>query len=154
MKLKDMITDIRHIGIIVRDAEKSTNVFKNLLDLDDDEVLLVPTEITKGESKYSFIPIGGTELELIEPISENFTKMLGNPAEGINHMAFTVKDIEEAVSLMNKKGVRLGHVTKKGILDMKRSKVAYFNPDDTDGILIEFVQPKEGMEDALTKNTD
>lgn len=153
MGVKDLISNIRHIGIIVKDAEKSTNVFKNLFDLEDDEILMVPTNVTQGESKYAFIPVGGTELELIEPISERFKKMLGNPVEGINHMAFTVKDIEGAVTLMEKKGIRLGHVTKDGILDMKRSRVAYFNPEDTDGILIEFVEPKEGMEEEMSKFT-
>ena len=42
---------------------------------------------------------------------------------------------------MQNKGVRLGHVTKDAILDMPRSRVAYFNKEDTGGILIEFVQP-------------
>ena len=149
MGMKDLIIDIRHIGIIVKDAKKSTNIFKNLFDVEDDEILIVPTEVTLGGSIYSFIPVGGTELELIEPISEDFKELLGNPVDGINHIAFTVKDIEEAVTLMKKKGVRLGHVSKDGILDMKRSKVAYFNPEDTDGILIEFIEPKEGMEDAI-----
>jgi catechol 2,3-dioxygenase-like lactoylglutathione lyase family enzyme len=91
--------------------------------------------------------VGGTELALIEPISKNFKKLLGNPVEGLNHIAFTVKDIEEAVTLMKKKGVRLGHVTKDGIRDMGRSKMAYFNPEDTDGILMEFVEPKGEMKD-------
>jgi catechol 2,3-dioxygenase-like lactoylglutathione lyase family enzyme len=69
--------------------------------------------------------------------------MLGNPPAGINHIAFTVTSIEEAVTRMKEKGVRLGHVTRDGILDMGRSKVAYFNPEDTGGILIEFVEPVE-----------
>ena len=43
---------------------------------------------------------------------------------------------------MKDKGVRLGHVTPDAILDMPRSRVAYFNQDDTAGILIEFVQPR------------
>ena len=51
--------------------------------------------------------------------------------------------VAQAVKLMDKKGVRLGHVTRDGILDRGRSKVACFNPEDTDGILIEFVEPKE-----------
>jgi len=69
--------------------------------------------------------------------------MMGNPKPGMNHVAFTVTDIEEAVENMKAKGVRLGHVTKDGILDMKRSKVAYFNPEDTGGVLLEFVEPVE-----------
>ena len=136
-----MITSLRHIGIIVKNAEKSTGLFKNFFDLRDDEIEVVPSDVTKGESRYTFIPVGGINLELIQPISEQFKEMLGNPVEGVNHIAFTVKDIEEAVRLMGKKGVRLGHVTKDSILDMGRSKIAYFDPEDTDGILIEFVEP-------------
>jgi len=143
MKMSEIITSLRHIGIIVKDAEKSKEFFKNLFDLEDDDVKIVSSDITKGESSFAFIPAGGIELELIQPISDHFKELVGNPPEGINHFAFTVTDIEEAVQLMEKKGVRLGHVTKDGILDMGRSKVAYFNPEDTDGILIEFVEPRE-----------
>ena len=144
MKMSEIITGLRHIGIIVKDAEKSKGFFKDLFDLEDDDVSIVSSDITKGESAFAFIPVGGMELELIQPISEHFRELVGNPPAGINHFAFTVKDIEEAVQLMKQKGVRLGHVTKDGILDMGRSKVAYFNPEDTDGILIEFVEPREG----------
>ena len=44
---------------------------------------------------------------------------------------------------MKKKSVRLGHVTPDAILDMPKSRVAYFNKVDTAGILIEFVEPRE-----------
>ena len=144
MRMSELITSLRHIGIIVRDAEKSTKLFKDLFDLQEEDITIVSPDVTKGESSFSFIPAGGIELELIQPISDHFKELVGNPPEGINHFAFNVKDIEEAVQLMGKKGVRLGHVTKDGILDMGRSKVAYFNPEDTDGILIEFVEPREG----------
>ena len=40
---------------------------------------------------------------------------------------------------MSRKGFHVGHVTKDGILDMQRSRVAYFNPQDTGGMLIELV---------------
>jgi len=144
MRMSELITSLRHIGIIVRDAEKSTKLFKDLFDLQEEDITIVSPDVTRGESSFSFIPAGGIELELIQPISDHFKELVGNPPEGINHFAFTVTDIEKAVLLMEEKGVRLGHVTKEGILDMGRSKVAYFNPEDTDGILIEFVEPREG----------
>jgi methylmalonyl-CoA/ethylmalonyl-CoA epimerase len=143
MKIKNLITKVRHIGIIVSDADESTEVFKEMFDLIDDEVLVVPTQVTGGGSKYSFVPVGGTELELIEPITASFKELLGNPPPGINHLAFCVTDIQLAVELMEKKGIRLGHVTPTGILDTGRSRVAYFNPADTGGILFEFVEEKE-----------
>lgn len=142
MRVKELIKNVRHIGVIARDAKDSTNVLQNMFDLTDDEVTVMGTDVTGGGSIYSFIPVGGSEFELIEPISDEFKAMLGDPPAGINHVAFTVTDIEQAVSLMQKKGIRLGHVTKNGILDTGRSKVAYFNPADTGNILMEFVEPK------------
>ena len=81
------------------------------------------------------------EFELIQCISENFETLFDSPQVRINHIAYMVKGFEKAVAQMKENGVRLGHVTKDGILDMKRSKVAYFNVEDTDGLLVEFVEP-------------
>ena len=142
VKIKDLILNLRHIGVIAHDAIKTTDVLKNLFDLENEEVTIMSANDTGGGSIYSFLPIGGTELELIEPISEEFNNILGNPEKGINHIAFTVKDLKTTVKLMGDKGIRLGHVTKNGIIDTGRSIVAYFNPEDTGGILIEFVEPK------------
>lgn len=144
MRVSDLITAVRHIGIIVDNVESSLNLYQRLFDIDDSRIRLVPPagEPTP-DTRFAFLPIGGTEFELIEPISENFRNFLGNPKPGINHIAFTVSDIDRAVALMQAKGIRLGHVTKDGILDMKTSRVAYFNPDDTGGVLIEFVQPAD-----------
>ena len=143
--MKDMIGKVRHLGVIVDDLDSSIEIYKKLYDIEDHEIKIVPEprDPLEKDTRFAFIPVGGMEYELIHPISDGFKKMVGNPKPGINHIAFTVTDIEEAVENMKAKGVRLGHVTRNGILDMKRSKVAYFNPEDTGGILIEFVEPVE-----------
>ena len=138
-----MITKIRHIGIIVNNAFKTAEMYKNLLGLRDEDIKFVPPKGTETDTIFAFIPVGDIELELIQPITENFRTFLGNPREGINHIAFIVKNLDEAVQQMSEKGIRLGHVTKDGILDMQRSRVAYFNPQDTGGMLIELVEPKK-----------
>lgn len=145
MKIGNMITKVRHLGVIVDDLDSSVEQYKKLFDIENKDVKIFPPPGSGAEkdTRFAFIPVGGMEFELIHPISESFKKMLGNPPSGINHIAFTVTDIKKAVELMKAKGVRLGHVTKDGILDMKRSKVAYFDPEDTGGILVEFVEPIE-----------
>ena len=144
--MKDMIGKVRHLGVIVDDLDSSIEIYKKLYDIEDHEIKIVPEpgDPRAQDTRFAFIPVGGMEYELIHPISDNFKEMVGNPSLGMNHIAFTVTDIEEAVENMKAKGVRLGHVTRDGIMDMKRSKVAYFNPEDTGGILIEFVEPVEG----------
>ncbi len=144
-KMCDMITTVRHLGVVVEDLDSSVALYQKLYDLDDDQVTIVPPPGSPQEkdTRFAFLPLGGMEFELIHPISESFKQLVGNPPPGINHIAFTVTDLDAAVAQMQEKGVRLGHVTRDGILDMQRSRVAYFNPEDTGGILVEFVEPKE-----------
>jgi methylmalonyl-CoA/ethylmalonyl-CoA epimerase len=142
MKTCDMILGVRHIGIYVNDLDDALAQYKKIYDIADEQIRQVPPPGTPDpQGRFAFIPIGGTEFELIQTVSEEFKQMVGNPPPGINHIAFTVSDIEKAVQHMQAKGIRLGHVTADGILDMHSSRVAYFNPQDTGGILIEFVEP-------------
>ncbi len=143
MELHDMILKVRHIGIIVSNIDEAVTIYKNFLGLNDNDIRFVPPRGTEKDALFAFIPIGEIELELIQPLTESFKMFLDNPREGINHIAFVVRDIEEAVKFMAQKGVHLGHVTRDGILFMKRSRVAYFNPAETGGMLIEFVEPVE-----------
>jgi len=144
MKISDLIVKVRHVGVIVDDVQAATALYQKLYDIDDQDVRVVPPwDVADAETRFTFVPVGGMEFELIEPISDTFKTFIGNPPAGINHIAFIVTDLNKAVELMAQKGVRLGHVTKDGILDMKRSRVAYFNPQDTGGVLLEFVEPIE-----------
>lgn len=144
MTIRDLITGVRHIGVYVEDMDSSFSTLASIFDHDPATLFQVPPANEPApDSRFAFIPVGGLDFELIQPISEKFKKLVSNPPPGINHIAFTVTDIELAVELMQRKGVRLGHVTPDGILDMPRSRVAYFNRDDTAGILIEFVQPND-----------
>jgi len=138
--MNTMITKVRHIGVVVNDVEKSIGIFKNLFDVKDEDIQFVDMGV---ECRFAFIPVAGIKLELIQPISERFKEMLGNPVEGINHIGFEARDIEELVRLLEKKGFRPGHVTKKGVMKMGRSKVVYLDPETTGGILIELVEPME-----------
>jgi methylmalonyl-CoA/ethylmalonyl-CoA epimerase len=142
-EIHTMITKIRHIGIIVDNAYETAEMYKDLLGLNDEDIRFVPPRGNETDTIFAFIPIDDIELELIQPLTESFGNFLGNPREGINHIAFVVDNIEVAVRDMEQQGIHLGHVTRDGILNMKRSRVAYFDPKDTGGMLIEFVEPIE-----------
>ena len=142
MNMDEMITKLRHVGYIVKDMDRSVNVFKKLFDVKDENIRMLTVDDTGGAGAFTFIPVGGTELELIQPISDYFKEMTGDPPEGINHIAFQVKDVEKAVKIMEGKGVHLGYITKDGIFDTGGTKIAYLDPKDTDGILIELIEVK------------
>jgi methylmalonyl-CoA epimerase len=140
MKMDDMVMKLRHIGYIVKDMDRSVNTFKKLFDLKEDDIRMLTADDTGGAGAFAFIPLGGTELELIQPISDYFKEMTGDPPEGINHIALQVKDVEKAVKIMEERGVHLGYITRDGIFDTGKTKIAYLDPKDTDGILIELVE--------------
>ena len=140
MSMDEMITKLRHVGYIVKDMDKSVNLFKKLFDVQDEDIRKLTADDTGGAGAFSFISVGGTELELIQPISDYFKEMTKDMSEGINHIAIQVKDVEQAVKEMEKKGVHLGYITKEGIFDTGKAKIAYLDPKDTDGIFIELVE--------------
>ncbi len=142
MNMDEMITKLRHVGYIVKDMDRSVKVFKKLFDVKDEDIRMLTADDTGGAGAFAFIPVGWTELELIQPISDYFKEMTGDPPEGINHIAFQVKDVEKAVKIMEGKGVHLGYITKDGIFDTGGTKIAYLDPKDTDGILIELIEVK------------
>ena len=130
----------RHVGYIVRDLKKSVADFQRLFDLRDEDIRIIPPFDLPSDSRFAFFHADGLDFELIEPISDHFKDVLFNSGVGINHICFTVDDIEAAVKDMADKGVRPGHVTPNGIIQMTHQKMIYFNPEDTGGFLIEYIE--------------
>ena len=143
MNINKGVTDLRHVGYFVEDMDESLRMFKRLFDLGDDDIRVMTAEETGGTGVFGFVSLGGVELELIQLISEDIKAMTDDPSPGINHVAFEVNDIEAVVAAMANKGFHLGYITKNGIFDTGKTKVAYLDPQDTDGHLIELVEVKD-----------
>jgi catechol 2,3-dioxygenase-like lactoylglutathione lyase family enzyme len=135
-----MKRSFRHIGYIVPDLKKSIADFQRLFDLSDEDIRIIPDFNLVADTRFAFFHADGLDFELIEPISDHFKNILFNSGVGINHICFTVENIEEAVTKMEQKGIRPGHVTPNGILTMPHQKMVYFDPQDTGGFLIEFIE--------------
>lgn len=140
MAINGKITQLRHVGYFVDNMDTTLDLFRRLFDLTDEDIRVMTTEETAGTGTFGFVSVGGTELELIQLESDQVKEMCGNPPPGISHVAFEVVDIEAVVESLQKKGFRLGYITKNGIFDNGKSKVAYLEPKDTDGHLIELVE--------------
>ena len=135
-----MKRSFRHVGYIVRDLQQSVADFQRLFNLRDEDIRIVPPFELPADSRFAFFHADGLTFELIEPISEHFKNILFNSGVGINHICFTVDDIEAAVNDMAAKGIRPGHVTPNGIITMPHQKIVYFDPKDTGGVLIEYIE--------------
>jgi methylmalonyl-CoA/ethylmalonyl-CoA epimerase len=141
MAINKKIKGLRHVGYFVNDMDKTLDMFSRLFDIDAADTRTMTAEETAGAGAFGFVTVGGTELELIQLESAEVKDMCGNPPPGISHIALEVEDIEAVVAALQERGFRLGYVTKNGIFDNGKTKIAYLEPDDTDGHLIELVEP-------------
>ena len=140
--VSDFIIGLRHVGIVTGDLAGTVSRLQEVFGIADDAVLYVPAPGEEAETRFAFFSIGGTPYEVIEPVSDHFREILLRTNTGTNHVCYNVSDLEAAVAAMAGAGVRLGHVTPDGIVSMPTFRMAYFDPADTAGVLIEFVEPR------------
>ena len=141
MSVSDYLLGLRHVGIVTEDLDAMVSRLQAIFGVADEAVLLVPAPGEPADTRFAFFSIGGTPYEVIEPVSEHFREILLKTNQGANHVCYNVSDLEAAVAAMAEQGVRLGHVTPDGIVSLPSFRMAYFDPRDTAGLLIEFVEP-------------
>ncbi|PIE34716.1 methylmalonyl-CoA epimerase [candidate division KSB3 bacterium] len=132
-----MYTKVNHIGIAVKDIEKSLEVYQDLLGLE----LEGQHEVKEQKVLTAFFPVGETHLELIQPTEGNVgvTKFLEKRGEGVHHICFEVDNIETTLSDLKARGARLIDEKPREIEDGKK-KMAFLHPKSTGGVLIELYQ--------------
>ena len=129
---------LEHIGIAVKDLDRSNELFKTLFNSPH-----YKTEAVASEGvKTSFFQTGESKIELLEASSEDspIAKFIQKKGEGIHHLAFEVVDIEFELDRLKKAGFQLIHETPKDGADNKR--IAFLHPKSTNSILIELCQEK------------
>jgi len=131
-----MLEKIDHIGIAVKSIEKTSKLLGNIL-----ELKVASEEIVEEQKvKVAFLPLGDSELELLESTSPegSIAKFIERKGEGIQHIAFKVNNIEEVLEKLKKEGVRL--IDEKPRYGAGRAKIAFLHPKSTNGILIELCE--------------
>ena len=139
-RVQDYIVNLRHVGIVTENLVATVTRLQVIFGVADAEVVFVPAPGEPADTRFAFFSIGGTPYEVIEPVSAHFRNILLNTNRGTNHVCYNVSDLSAAVAAMAEQGVRLGHVTPDGIVAFPGYRMAYFNPEDTANVLIEFVE--------------
>lgn len=127
---------IEHIGIAVKDLDKSNALFTKLFGKPP-----YKSEAVESEGvTTSFFKSGPNKIELLEATdpASPIAKFIEKKGEGIHHIAFAVKDIYAEIKRMQSEGfVVLNDIPKKGADD---KLVVFLHPKSTNGVLIELCQ--------------
>ena len=110
---------ICQVGLIVRDIEKSARAYADLFGVEVPNWFLTDPEEkahtryhgqpTQGQAKLAFFQLGSISLELIQPVGgpSTWQEFLDTHGEGVHHIAFQIKGMDEQVAILEKKGMPL-----------------------------------------------
>ncbi|NVJ89943.1 MAG: methylmalonyl-CoA epimerase [Flavobacteriaceae bacterium] len=130
---------IEHIGIAVKDLDKSNQLFASLFGEPHYKI----EEVASEGVKTSFFKSGPNKIELLEATNPNspIAKFIEKKGEGIHHIAFAVSDIYKELARLKEEGFIILNDTPKKGADNKL--VAFLHPKSTNGVLIELCQEIE-----------
>jgi methylmalonyl-CoA/ethylmalonyl-CoA epimerase len=88
----------------------------------------------------AFLPITDSEVELLQSTHPDgpVAKYIDAKGEGVQHIAFRVENIEEALAELKAKGVRL--IDEKPRKGAGGAKIAFIHPKETNGVLVEICE--------------
>lgn len=127
---------INHIAVVVDDMEKSLAFWRDALGLRLHELREVPAE----KSQVAFLPLAGSEIELVQPTSDDsgIAKYLAKRGAGMHHICVEVDDIHGMLAQLKSKGMRL--INEEPRLAADGKKYAFVHPESTNGVLVELYQ--------------
>lgn len=127
------VLKVDHIGVAVKNLDETLRFYEDILGLE-----LQGTEVVEEQKvKVAFLPIGDSEIELLEStdVEGPIAKFIDKKGEGIQHIAFRVPNIEEAIAELVSKGVRM--IDEKPRYGAGGAKIAFCHPKSTNGVLVE-----------------
>jgi methylmalonyl-CoA/ethylmalonyl-CoA epimerase len=129
---------LEHIGIAVKNLEDSNSLFSALLGKEHYKIESVESEGVRT----SFFEVSGVKIELLEATSPDspIARFIEKKGEGLHHLAFEVKNIQEKIKDYQSKGFTLINDMPKDGADNK--KICFLHPKSTNGVLIELCEEK------------
>ncbi len=130
------IKRINHVAVVVDDMEKALSFWRDALGIELHELRDVPVE----KSQVAFLPLEGSEVELVMPTSEEsgIAKYLAKRGPGMHHICLEVDDIATMLAHLRTKGVRLINDEPRTSADGRQ--YAFIHPESTSGVLVELYE--------------
>ena len=130
------IKKINHVAVVVDDMEKALSFWQDALGMELHELRDVPAE----KSKVAFLPLEGSEVELVVPTSDDsgIAKYLSKRGPGMHHICLEVDDIVGMLAQLRGKGVRL--INEEPRIGADGKKYAFIHPESTSGVLVELYE--------------
>ena len=127
---------IDHVAVLVDDLEKNVAFWRDALGIEMSQIVDVPAE----KSQVAFLPIGGSEVELVKPTTDDsgLARYLEKRGPGIHHICLEVDDIVGMLAHLKEKGIQLINETPMTAPDGR--KYAFIHPKSGYGVMVELYE--------------
>ncbi|MCG2768175.1 MAG: methylmalonyl-CoA epimerase [Chloroflexota bacterium] len=131
-----MIIKLDHIAMAVKDLESALKPYTEALGLTVSKM----EEIQGQQVRIAYLPIGDTEIELVEPTTDDsgVAKFLEKRGEGLHHICLEVDDLKATLTRLKAQGVRL--IDEEPHDGGKGKRIAFVHPRSMNGVLIELTE--------------
>jgi len=129
---------LEHIGIAVKNLDKSNQLFARLLGRAHYKIEDVPSEGVRT----SFFEVEGVKIELLEATKADspIAKFIEKRGEGIHHLAFEVDNIKKQIEVSEEEGFMALNKEPKAGADNKL--ISFLHPKMTNNVLVELCQER------------
>jgi len=130
------VLKIDHLGIAVSSVDEGKKFWSDIMGLDFNG----SETVAEQKVTTAFFPVGESEVELLESTAPDgpIAKYIDKKGTGIQHVAFRVENIEEALAELKEKGVKLIDQTPR--IGAGGAKIAFLHPKATSGVLVELCE--------------
>ena len=142
MENHDLFICIDHVGLAVPDLEEAITFHREVFGWRElhrevnEEQGVAEAMLGTGEQGEE-----NAKIQLLAPLKEDSSigKFLARNGQGIQQLAYRVRDIDEASRVLRERGMRLLYdEPKRGTAG---SRINFVHPKDARGVLLELVEP-------------
>jgi len=127
---------IDHVAMVVDDLEATLAFWRDGLGMQLTHIEAAPAE----KSRVAFLPVGGSEVELVNPTSADsgLSRYLEKRGPGMHHLCLEVDDMDGMLEHLKEKGIQLSHETP--LVGLGGKRYAFIHPKSANGVLVELYE--------------
>ncbi len=127
---------IHHVAILVDQMEGPLSFWRDALGLPLVEIQEVPAE----QAAVAFLPVGGSEVELVQPTvaDSGLARYLEKRGAGMHHICLEVDDILGMMAQLQAKGVML--INREPKIGADGRKYCFVHPKSASGVMVELYE--------------
>lgn len=131
-----VVKRIDHVAILVDDLEKTLTFWREGLGMQMTHLEDVPAE----NSLVAFLPVGGSELELVKPTTDDsgLSRYLEKRGPGMHHICLEVDDIEGMLDRLREQGIQL--INETPVTGAGGKRYAFVHPKSANGVMVELYE--------------